>query len=126
MKLAELSTAFSNNLMDATKAYSLVLTKPEQVEGLPPSALALAASRAVDAGEEGATPESGPWKLGLDMPSYLPAMKFIKDASVREQLYRAFVTRAGDANEPLIGEILSLKMAQAKILGYDNYAQVSI
>ena len=54
MKLAELSTTFSNNLLDATKAYSLMLTDPAQVAGLPQSALSLAASRAVEAGEEGA------------------------------------------------------------------------
>mmetsp|Transcript_83011 Transcript_83011/g.165735 ORF Transcript_83011/g.165735 Transcript_83011/m.165735 type:complete len:734 (-) Transcript_83011:366-2567(-) len=126
MKLAEISTAFSNNVLDATKAYSLMLTDPKQVEGLPPSALALAASRAKEAGEEGATAEAGPWKLGLDMPTYLPAMKFIKDRSVREQLYRAFVTRAGEENEPLIRKILSLKQDQAKLLGFNTYAEVSL
>ena len=78
MKLAELSTAFSNNLLDATKAYSMLITEPAQVEGLPPSALALLASRAAEDGAEGATAEAGPWKLGLDMPAYLPAMKFLK------------------------------------------------
>ena len=87
------------------------------MEGLPPSALALAASRAVEDGKEGATPESGPWKLGLDMPSYLPAMKNLKSRDVRQALYTAFVTRAGDANEPLIRRILALKKEQAAILG---------
>jgi len=61
---------------------------PHQVKGLPPSALALAASRAAQAGEAGATAEAGPWKLGLDMPSYLPAMKFLQDRSVRGSLSR--------------------------------------
>lgn len=126
MRLAELSTQFSNNVLDATKAFSLVLTEPSQVAGLPPSALALAAQRAKEAGNEEATPEAGPWKLGLDMPSYLPAMKFIKDRGVREQLYRAFVTRAGDVNEPLIKEILTLRKSQAEILGFQTHAEVSI
>ena len=126
MKLAELSTQFSNNLLDATKAYSLVLTEPSKVEGLPPSALALFASRAAEDGAEGATAEAGPWKLGLDMPSYLPAMKFCKDRGVREQLYRAFVTRAGESNAPLLTQILGLKQQQAQLLGFGTYAEVSI
>jgi len=126
LRLGELSTDFSNNLMDATKAFSLTLSEASQVEGLPPSALALAASRAVEAGEESATAEAGPWKLGLDMPSYLPAMKFLKDRAVREQLYRAFVSRAGEANAPLIAEILQLREQQAKLLGFDTYAEVSM
>jgi len=126
MKLAELSTAFSNNLLDATKAYSMLITDPAQVEGLPPSALALLASRAAEDGAEGATAEAGPWKLGLDMPTYLPAMKFLKDRGVREKLYRAFVTRAGEENTPLLDQILSLKQQQAKLLGFSSYAEMSM
>merc|ERR1719199_1145732 len=126
MKLAELSTAFSNNLLDATKAYSMLITDPAQVEGLPPSALALLASRAAEDGAEGATAEAGPWKLGLDMPTYLPAMKFLKDRGVREKLYRAFVTRAGEENTPLLDQILSLKQQQAKLLGFGSYAEMSM
>jgi len=127
LELGDLSTQYSNNVLDATKAYSLTLTDKAEVEGLPPSALELAAQRAAaDEETKGATPEAGPWKLGLDMPSYLPAMKFIKNGAVREKLYRAFVTRAGEANEPLIGKILSLKQEQAQILGFNSYAEVSI
>lgn len=126
IELSELSTTFSNQLLDATKAFSLTLTDKAEVEGLPPSALALAASRAVEDGKEGATPESGPWKLGLDMPSYLPSMKFLKSRAVREQLYRAMVTRAGEENSPLITRILQIKEEQAKILGFTTYAEVSL
>jgi len=126
MRLAELSTAFSNNLMDATKEYSLLLTDPADVKGLPESALALAASRAAEAGEAGATAAAGPWKLGLDMPSYLPAMKSVEKRSVREALYRAMVTRAGETNAPLVRQILALKKEQAVLLGFQSYAAVSI
>ena len=126
MKLAELSTTYSNHLLDATKAYSMKLTDPAQVEGLPPSALALLASRAAEDGAEGATAEAGPWKLGLDMPSYLPAMKMLKDRSVREELYRAFVTRAGEENTPLLTQILGLKKQQAELLGFGSYAEMSM
>ncbi len=65
-------------MLDATKAFSLTITDPAEVDGLPESARALLASRA----GEGATAADGPWKLGLDMPSYLPAMKFIKSPKV--------------------------------------------
>ena len=81
LSLAEASTAFSNNLLDATKAFKLTLTDKADVEGLPPSALALAAERAAADGHEGATAQSGPWQLGLDIPSYLPSMKFVKVTS---------------------------------------------
>merc|ERR1719247_1892312 len=127
LELGDLSTQYSNNVLDATKAYSLTLTDKAQVEGLPPSALELAAQRAAaDEETSGATPEAGPWKLGLDMPAYLPAMKFLKDRGVREKLYRAFVTRAGEENTPLLDQILSLKQQQAKLLGFGSYAQMSM
>ena len=122
MQLAEISSKFGNHVLDATKAFSLTITDPAEVDGLPESARALLASRA----GEGATAADGPWKLGLDMPSYLPAMKFIKSPKVRETLYRAFVTRAGEENAPLIRQILSLKEEQAKILGFDTYAELSL
>jgi oligopeptidase A len=124
--LAELSTKFSNNVLDATKAYSLLVTERAQVEGLPDSTLALLASRAEEAGEAGATAAAGPWKLGLDMPSYLPAMKFVRDRAVREKLYRAFVSRAAQENEPLVREILSRKKTQARLLGFGSHAEVSL
>mmetsp|Transcript_46905 Transcript_46905/g.77620 ORF Transcript_46905/g.77620 Transcript_46905/m.77620 type:complete len:737 (+) Transcript_46905:31-2241(+) len=126
LELAELSTKFSNNLLDATKAFSLLISERDEVDGLPPSALALAAQRAAADGNEGATTDKGPWKLGLDMPSYLPAMKFIKRRDVREKLYRAFVRRAGEPNEPLIKRILQLKQQQAALLGFQTYAAVSV
>lgn len=82
LQLAELSTQFGNHLLDATKAYSLTLTQKGEVEGLPPSALEAAAARAAGEGEKGSA-EEGPWKLGLDIPSYLPAMKNLKNREVR-------------------------------------------
>ena len=60
------------------------------------------------------------------MPAYLPAMKFLKDRDVREKLYRAFVTRAGEENTPLLDQILSLKQQQAKLLGFGSYAEMSM
>lgn len=71
-QLTELSTKFSNNVLDGTKAFTKLLTSPDEVEGLPESALALMAQQAKAKGHDAATPEAGPWLVTLDIPSYLP------------------------------------------------------
>jgi len=76
LELAELSTKFSNNVLDATKAFKMKLTDKKDVEGLPASALGLMAQTAKTEGDEAATPESGPWVVTLDYPSYIPFMKY--------------------------------------------------
>jgi oligopeptidase A len=129
MEMAELSTKFSNHVLDATKAFKLKLVNPEEVEGLPPSWLSLAAQAARDAGEENATPENGPWLVTLDFPSYAPFMQHSKRRDLREQLYKAFISRAsaGDLdNRPIIKRILELRQELAQLLGYKNYAEVSL
>ena len=129
LEIAELSTKFSNNVLDATKAFKLKLTSPEEVDGLPASLLSLAAQTARSEGEETATPENGPWVITLDYPSYVPFLKFSKRRDLREKVYRAFISRAGEGeydNNPLIDRILTLKKEQAEILGYSNYAKVSL
>lgn len=127
--LAELTTKFSNNVLDATKAFSRTLTTAEEVDGLPPSLLALAAQLARDAGEEGATPESGPWRITLDFPCYGPFMQHSRRRDLREKLYRAFVTRASEGdldNNPNIEKILALRHEMANLLGYGTYAELSL
>jgi oligopeptidase A len=129
LELAELTTKFSNNVLDATKAFSLTLTSPDEVEGLPPSWLSLAAQAARAAGEEKATPENGPWQVTLDFPSYLPFMQHGKRRDLREKLYRAFISRAsfGDLdNTPLIEKILQLRREKANLLGFKSYAELSL
>lgn len=129
LELAELSTRFSNHVLDATKAFSLTLTQPEEVEGLPPSWLSLAAQAARSTGAENATAESGPWQVTLDMPSYIPVMQHSRRRDLREKLYRAFISRAASGeldNQPLIERILELRQEQAKLLGYGSYAEVSL
>ncbi|MEO1559334.1 MAG: M3 family metallopeptidase, partial [Cyanobacteria bacterium J06632_19] len=143
MEMAELSTKFSNHVLDATKAFKLKLVNPEDVEGLPPSWLSLAAQAARDAGagsrtsrepgaalpEENATPENGPWLVTLDFPSYVPFMQHSKRRDLREQLYKAFVSRASTGeldNRPIIKRILELRQELAQLLGYKNYAEVSL
>ncbi|NEQ37461.1 MAG: M3 family metallopeptidase [Okeania sp. SIO3I5] len=129
LELAELSTKFSNNVLDATKAFSLTLTKKEEVDGLPPSLLSLAAQGARDNGAENATPENGPWRITLDYPSFVPFMQHSKQRELREKLYKAFISRAdsGDLNNyPLIERILELREQKTEILGFNSYAELSL
>ncbi len=133
-RLAELSTTFSNNVLDATKNWSLLLKNNSEVEGLPERALetlALAAKEAGDKDEKGNDPSalSGPWRVGLDMPSYIPFQTYAKDRRLREKVYRAFVSRASDGNtnnKKIIEEILDLRNKQARLLGYKNWCEISL
>ncbi|MGA1622408.1 MAG: M3 family metallopeptidase [Synechocystis sp.] len=129
LELAELATKFSNNVLDATQAFTLTLTTPEDIAGLPPSLLALAAQTAQQKGDETATPETGPWVITLDYPSYLPFMKYSQRGDLRETLYRGFIRRAADGdwdNHPLIERILALRLEMAQILGFETYAEMSL
>ncbi|GAB4470805.1 MAG: M3 family metallopeptidase [Elainellaceae cyanobacterium] len=129
LELANLSTQFSNNLLDETKAFSLTLTQPDEIEGLPPTLLAQAAQAARANGAEAATPEAGPWRITLDMPSYLPFMQHSRRRDLREKLYRAYITRASAGehdNQPIIDRILTLRKEMSSILGFDSYAELSL
>ncbi|MEQ8540384.1 MAG: M3 family metallopeptidase [Coleofasciculus sp. D1-CHI-01] len=129
MELAELSTKFSNHVLDATKAFSMTLTSSDEVEGLPPSLKSLAAQAARAAGEEKATPEEGPWRITLDYPSYIPFMQHSTRRDLREKLYKAFVSRASSGeldNSPLIERILELRQEKSKLLGFSSYAELSL
>jgi oligopeptidase A len=127
--LAELTTKFANNVLDATKAFRLTLTTADEVDGLPPSLLAQAAQAARDVGAADATPEAGPWHITLDFPSYKPFMQHSRRRDLREQIYRAFVTRASEGdldNTPNIEKILALRHEMANLLGYSTYAELSL
>jgi oligopeptidase A len=129
MELAELSTQFSNHVLDATKAFSLTLTTQEEVDGLPPSLLSLTAQMARAAGEESATPERGPWRITLDAPSYGPFLQHSTRRDLREKIYRAVISRASSGewdNTPLIDRILTLRKEKANLLGFDYYAALSL
>ncbi len=128
-ELAEHQTAFSNHVLDATKAFSLTLRDRAQVEGLPESALEVAAQSARAAGESAATAEAGPWRLTLDLPVLIPALQHLKSRDLRETLYRANVSRASSGesdNTALIGKILGLRREQAKLLGFATFAEESL
>jgi len=129
LESGELSTKFSNNVLDATKAFKLKLTDKQDVEGLPPSALGLMAQTAKAEGEEDATPENGPWVVTLDYPSYIPYMKYATNRELREKLYKAFVSRAASGefdNRSNIDRILELRKEKANILGFANFAELSL
>ncbi|GAX73721.1 hypothetical protein CEUSTIGMA_g1174.t1 [Chlamydomonas eustigma] len=129
-ELAQLSTKFSNNVLDATKAFKKLILKKEEVEGLPATALAAAAQQASkEPGYEGATAEEGPWLFTLDFPSYHPVLTHCKNRALREEMYRAYMTRAstGDVdNTPIISKILTLKQEKARLLGFKNFAELSM
>ena len=128
-ELAELGTKFSNHVLDATKAFSLLLRDPAEVAGLPESWLALAAQSAREAGEDGATAERGPWRVTLDFPSYLPFLQHAERGDLRERLYRAQIGRASAGeldNAPLIERILELRREEARLLGFASYAELSL
>ncbi|KAJ0392860.1 hypothetical protein ATCC90586_001738 [Pythium insidiosum] len=130
LRAAELSTKFSSNLLDATKAFSLIVTEKEDLAGLPDSLLQLFSQSARDDGHAESTPECGPWRVTLDPPSYVQFMKYADSRSLREQLHRASITRASAGtdhnNEDIIKEILDIRREMAELLGFQTFAEVSL
>lgn len=128
-RLAELATQFSNHVLDATKAFRLKLTQPEEIAGLPPSLLALAAQTARADGITEATPEMGPWHITLDFPSFGPFLQHSQCRDLREQVYRAYISRAASGelnNLPILEEILALRQEEAQLLGFETYGELSL
>ncbi|MCP9785805.1 M3 family metallopeptidase [Cyanobium sp. N5-Cardenillas] len=128
-ELAELATGFGNRVLDATNAWTLRLTDPADVEGLPESLKEQLAQAARDAGDGQATAAEGPWLLGLDMPRFGPFLKFSRRRDLREIAYKAHVSRASgetDGNWPTIERILTLRREQAQRLGHGSWAEVSL
>ncbi|MCG7535174.1 oligopeptidase A [Pseudoalteromonas sp. OOF1S-7] len=126
-RLSELAAKFGNNVMDATQAWTKHVTDEAELSGLPESALALAAHTAQSKELEG-------WVFTLDIPSYLPVMTYADNRELREEMYRAFVTRASDQgpnanefdNSALMSEELALRHELAQLLGFDSYADKSL
>ncbi|MBI2313981.1 MAG: M3 family metallopeptidase [Betaproteobacteria bacterium] len=124
-RLAALSSRFSDNLLDATNAFALYVEDRGELSGLPDDVLEAAREAAEKDEKKG-------WKLTLHAPSYLPVMQYANNRDLREQMYRAYVTRASEFgkpdwdNAPLIAEILDLRREEAQLLSYPNYAEVSL
>jgi len=127
-RLSELTTRFENNLLDATQAWKKHVTDEAELAGLPDTALAGTADRARAEGlEQG-------WLLTLDFPVFFAVMSHAENRALREEMYRAFTTRASDQgpqageydNGAVMDEILKLRHEQANLLGFANYADKSL
>ncbi len=120
VELTQLTTKFGENVLDATNAFELVITDQQKLAGLPQSALDAARESAARKG-------AGGWRFTLQAPSYLPLMTYLDDATIRENVYRVFSTRAtarDTDNRPLVSRILKLRRDRAKLLGYAHFADL--
>jgi oligopeptidase A len=124
-ELASLSAKFSENLLDATNAFAEWITDDTELAGLPDDVRQAAREAA------GKDDRTG-WKFTLHMPSYLPVMQYADSRRLRAAMYRAYATRSAEFgpaeldNTPLIRRILELRREEAQLLGYNNYAEVSL
>ncbi|MFA7835717.1 oligopeptidase A [Aeromonas dhakensis] len=126
-RLSELASRFSNNVLDATQGWSKLVTDEAELAGLPASAQAAARQLAELKGKEG-------WLFTLDIPSYLPVMMYADNRALRAELYEAFTTRASDQgpnagkwdNSAIMTELLTLRRELAQLLGFANYAELSL
>ena len=124
-RLSELSSRFSDNLLDATNDYALVIEDKGELGGLPEDVLQAAQEAAVEAGKTG-------WLFTLKAPSYMPVMQFAGNRTLREKMYRAYSTRASEFGKPdldntaLMEEIVRLRGEEANLLGFANYGEVSL
>ena len=131
-ELSQLSTEFSNHVLDATKAFGLDITDAETTAGWPNTLRNLAARAWNSAHQEvqpPATPDAGPWRITLEAPLFTPFMEHCRNRDLREKLYRAYVTRASSGpldNSSLITRILALRHEKAQLLGFKNYAELSL
>jgi oligopeptidase A len=131
-EMSQLTTDFSNHVLDATKAFSITLTDRADVEGLPPSLLRLAShshNAMLEDGQTSGTEEAGPWRFTLEFPSFGPFMQHSRRRDLRERMYRAYITRAASGewdNTPLVAKILSLRAEEAQLLGFSTFAELSL
>ncbi len=120
VELAKATTKFSENVLDATNAFDLIVDDEAKLAGLPPSAVEMAREDAKRKDKDG-------WRFTLQAPSYIAVMTYLNDAAIREQVYRAFNTRGAAEpydNRALIGRILELRKQKADLLGYRDFADL--
>ncbi|MBK7900330.1 MAG: M3 family metallopeptidase [Azonexus sp.] len=128
-ELAGLAAKFQENLLDATNAFAETVTDAALLAGLPPDALEAARTAAEKAGSAG-------WRFTLQAPSYGPVMQYAENRDLRARLYRAYATRAAEFHEgsskpewdntPVMQRMLELRLEDARMLGYANFAEVSL
>ena len=118
--LTRLTTEFSQNLLDETNAFELVVAHESELSGLPDTARQAARESARDKGLEG-------WRFTLQAPSMVPLLTYLDDPRIREQVWRAYNTRAASAprdNRTIIEEILELRREKARLLGYSDFSDL--
>ena len=125
-QLSQLNSKFSDNVLDATNAWSKHITDVQDLEGLPESALEMAAQTAQQRGLDG-------WVITLQFPSYIAVMTYANNRQLREELYQAYTTRASELganpewdNTQVMQDILQLRREEAQLLGYATYADLSL
>lgn len=126
-RLSELNSQFSNNVLDATMGWEKVISDESQLKGLPESALQAAKQSAESKGVEG-------FRFTLEFPSYIPVLTYCENRELREEMYRAFVTRASEQgpnagkwdNSAIMEEILTLRLELARLLGFERYTELSL
>jgi len=124
-RLAELSSRFSDNLLDATNDYTLVIEDKNELRGLPEDVLQAAQESAQEVGKKG-------WLFTLKAPSYMPVLQFADNRTLRETMYRAYGTRASEFgkadwdNTALMDEIVRLRGEEASLLGFANFGELSL
>jgi len=125
-RLAELSSKYEQNLMDATMAWTKLLSGSESLAGLPETELSMLASNAEMREKKG-------YLVTLEIPSYMAIMTYADDRDLRKEVYTAYSTRASDQstdnqydNSEIMAELLELKQAKAKLLGFQSFAELSL
>ncbi len=128
-ELSQLSAKFAENLLDATNAFAEIVTDEALLAGLPDDAKEAARTAAEKAGVDG-------WKFTLHAPSYGPVMQYADNRDLRARMYRAYATRAAEFhdgsskpewdNTPIIQRMLELRVEDAKMLGFNNFAEISL
>ncbi len=118
VELSKLTLKFSQNLLDATKAFELIIEDQAKLSGLPQSAIDQARSAA-------AAKDTSGWRFTLQAPSYIAVMTYLDDAGIREKIYRAYNKRASEGefnNSDIIIKILTLRQKKAELMGFKNFA----
>lgn len=124
-ELSKLSSKFEENVLDNTNDYALYVEDASTLQGIPEDVLQAAADAAKADDKTG-------WKFTLHFPSYLPVLQYADSRELRETLYRAYATRASEFgkpewdNTPIIAQILKLRQEAAQLLGFANYAELSV
>lgn len=126
-QLSQLSSQYSDNVLDATNAWSKLITDPQQLSGLPDTAMTQAKQAAESQNQDG-------WLITLQIPSYLAVMTYADNRELRKEHYHAYATRASETgpdggkwdNTEIMQKTLALRHEKAQLLGFENYAELSL